>query len=257
MLKNKTPFFILVWLTFINLYGQIPGLTQFTTNNNLPSNTIYDIIQDDDGFMWFATDYGVSIFDGLTFKNYSVKDGLPGNEILFFYKDSKNRIWLSAFNGSIGFFNNGKFYNSNNTSYLKDLTFSRFVRDIYEDSKNNIYFYQGFNSIKKLKPDNSVDTINFYHNRLPKVSSSIIEDKDHNIHVLSHKKKGKYSYILTKKLKGSEKDSTWAEYNPELFLEESVKKINTNLGLFLSKISKAFSSCIRCANLGLETCGWF
>ena len=103
------------------LNAQIPGLTQFTTNNGLPSNTIYDMVEDEKGFLWFATDYGVSKFDGVNFKNYSVKDGLGGNEILYFLKDSKNRIWMAAFNGSVSFIKNGEIFNKENTPFLKHL----------------------------------------------------------------------------------------------------------------------------------------
>ncbi|MBL4724010.1 MAG: hypothetical protein JKY73_01130 [Lutibacter sp.] len=61
-------FIIALFILQINLLAQIPGLTQFTTNNGLASNTIYDSVQDENGFMWFATDYGISKFDGLSFK---------------------------------------------------------------------------------------------------------------------------------------------------------------------------------------------
>ena len=85
-------FFVINFLFLTNSYTQIPGLTQFTIDNGLPSNTIYDIAQDEMGFIWYATDYGVSKFDGINFINYTISDGLPGNEILYFYKDSKKRI---------------------------------------------------------------------------------------------------------------------------------------------------------------------
>lgn len=31
----------------------------YTTENGLPSNCVRDIVQDSDGFMWFATDGGL------------------------------------------------------------------------------------------------------------------------------------------------------------------------------------------------------
>src|SRR4030065_2572803 len=140
--------FIVFLLFQTTLLAQIPGLTQFTTNNGLPSNTIYDIVQDENGFIWFATDYGISKFDGLSFKNFTVTDGLPGNEILAFYKDSKNRIWMTSFNGNIGFIQNGRFYNKDNLAFLNKLQFTKFVDDIFEDSKGKIWFCTTSNSVK-------------------------------------------------------------------------------------------------------------
>ena len=50
---NRISQFLIVFLIFPTiLLGQIPGLTQFTTDNGLPSNTIYDTVQDDNGFIW-------------------------------------------------------------------------------------------------------------------------------------------------------------------------------------------------------------
>ncbi|MCM2302868.1 MAG: hypothetical protein NDI80_09620, partial [Flavobacteriaceae bacterium] len=100
-ITNKTLCLLVgVWFS-VYTNAQIPGLTQFTINDGLTSNTIYDITQDEQGNMLFATDFGLSKFDGVSFKNYTVEDGLPDNEILRIYKDTKQRIWLLGFNGKI------------------------------------------------------------------------------------------------------------------------------------------------------------
>jgi len=46
----------------------------YSTDNGLPSNCIRDICQDNDGFIWFATDCGLVRFDGVRSVNY-----LPDN----------------------------------------------------------------------------------------------------------------------------------------------------------------------------------
>ncbi|HEY9168764.1 MAG TPA: two-component regulator propeller domain-containing protein [Lutibacter sp.] len=153
-------FFIIFLLFQSTLFAQIPGLTQFTTNNGLPSNTIYDIVQDENGFIWIATDYGLSKFDGLTFKNFTITDGLPDNEVLSLFKDSKQRIWIFGFNGRIGFIKNEKIYNSYNQGFLNNLTFSSFITEVYEDSKKNIWFFESLNDIKKLDSSNFITKFN-------------------------------------------------------------------------------------------------
>ncbi|MGV6845187.1 MAG: two-component regulator propeller domain-containing protein [Lutibacter sp.] len=148
-------------MSFTQIWCQTPSLTNFTTKNGLPSNTIYDVTTDNYGFLWIATDYGVSKFDGKTFTNYTIKDGLPGNEILFFFKDSQNRIWLSSFNGKIGFIKNEIFHNSKTDSFLKKLKFNRFVKDIFEDSSGTIYFTQNYKILKSLS-QNTLDLGHLY-----------------------------------------------------------------------------------------------
>ena len=58
---------------------------------------MYDATQDKEGFMWFATENGLSRFDGKNFKTFTTKDGLPDNEILKLFLDSKGRLWIMPF----------------------------------------------------------------------------------------------------------------------------------------------------------------
>lgn len=179
-------FFITFLLIQSALYAQIPGLTQFTTNNGLPSNTIYDIVQDENGFIWFATDYGISKFDGLTFKNFTINDGLPDNEILLLFKDTKHRIWMFGFNGNIGFIQNGKFYNYANQLFLNSLKFTNFISNAFEDSKKNIWFFESLNNIKKLDSSNRISTFNLEKLSLKKGSNKfkITETTEGDIKIL-------------------------------------------------------------------------
>lgn len=164
----------------------MPSYTSFNSNVGLPSNTIYDINQDENGFIWIATDYGLSKFDGLTFKNYTIADGLPDNEILNLFKDSQDRMWLLGFNGKIGYIQNEKIFNSENNEALEKLKFNIYISDIFEDSKHNIWFFETLNSIKKLDTNNNATT--FKLNTKPQSNSSkkynITEDINGTIKVL-------------------------------------------------------------------------
>lgn len=51
------------------------SFTHYSTENGLPSNSIRDIAQDNDGFIWFATDGGLVRFDGVSSKVF-----VPGKE---------------------------------------------------------------------------------------------------------------------------------------------------------------------------------
>lgn len=42
----------------------------YTADDGLPSNCVRDILQDQRGFIWFATDNGLCRFDGVRFRNY-------------------------------------------------------------------------------------------------------------------------------------------------------------------------------------------
>jgi len=78
----------------------------FTTSNGLPSDVILGILEDNNGALWISTDNGLSKFDGLFFKNYTVKDGLPGNVFNYnsFIKDSRGELYFGGFNGLLSFY---------------------------------------------------------------------------------------------------------------------------------------------------------
>ncbi len=66
-------FIILYFLQNFIVWGQNPYYNKIDKSNGLPSNTIYDITQDQKGFMWFVTNEGVCKYDGLTFTPLSTK----------------------------------------------------------------------------------------------------------------------------------------------------------------------------------------
>lgn len=232
-MSKITRIYIVFLLFGTTLFAQIPGLTQFTTNNGLPSNTIYDIVEDEYGFIWFATDYGISKFDGLTFKNFTVIDGLPGNEILSFFRDSKNRIWMTAFNGNIGFIQNGHFHNKDNTAFLNKLQSAKFPDDIFEDSKGKIWFCQNLNNIKVLNPNLSIENYSINNDLNLGYTCYIIEDIDQKVHLLIHFEKGGKVNLNTKLITRNLNLSTWKDFKYSQFSHSSIEKINNNLGILL------------------------
>lgn len=233
LMRKIAQVFIVFLLLQTTLLAQIPGLTQFTTNNGLPSNTVYDIVQDENGFIWIATDYGISKFDGLTFKNFTVTDGLPGNEILSFYKDSKNRIWMTAFNGNVGFIQNNHFYNKDNLAFLDKLQFPKFIDDVFEDSKGKLWFCQNSNTIKVLNTDLRIENYSTIIDIKLTYTSFIIEDINQKVHFLTYLKKENNINVITKLLSGNSNSSEWKEFNSSQFPYSSIEKINNNFGMLL------------------------
>jgi signal transduction histidine kinase/ligand-binding sensor domain-containing protein len=56
--------------------------TAFTTEDGLPNDVVYGVLNDDEGHVWLSTNKGLSRFnpEKKTFKNYEEKDGLQSNE---------------------------------------------------------------------------------------------------------------------------------------------------------------------------------
>jgi class 3 adenylate cyclase/ligand-binding sensor domain-containing protein len=97
---NLKIFLLILLLIFTaDYYAQTLSFTQFTTDDGLPQNSVYSIIQDHNDFLWFATEEGVSKFDGTEFVNYSVKDGLPYNHVRVIFEDADSNIWFGTNQG--------------------------------------------------------------------------------------------------------------------------------------------------------------
>ena len=69
-------------------------------------------MQDSEGYMWFATENGISRFDSQTFQNYFKKDGLNSNFILNMV-EKENRIYIGTRTDGVNVFNNNKISNLN------------------------------------------------------------------------------------------------------------------------------------------------
>jgi sensor histidine kinase YesM len=130
---------IIPFFSSINAFGQTTYLQHFNTKNGLPSNNCFYTLQDSKGYIWVATDAGVSRFDGKVFENFSVDDGLPDNQILQLKEDRNGRIWFLALNGQLSYFSNGKIYNETNNRLLKLLKFNAVIVSFFQDSKGRIW----------------------------------------------------------------------------------------------------------------------
>ena len=81
---------------------------QLTSEDGLPSSTVYQMVQDRDGVLWMGTENGLCAFDGSDFKYYTVKDGLPNNVVYRLAIDKQDRKWLTTLANQPAVFEDGK-----------------------------------------------------------------------------------------------------------------------------------------------------
>ncbi len=115
---RATILFILYVISFECCLAQTFNYVTYTQRDGLAGNMVYDMCQDDEGFLWFGTDNGLSRFDGKNFVNYTVKDGLMDNEVLHFKEDGFGRIWIGTFSHDLLYYFEGKFHNKHNDTML-------------------------------------------------------------------------------------------------------------------------------------------
>lgn len=95
-----------------------PFSINYTVKDGLPTNECYYVITDKKGYIWVATDYGISCFNGRKFTNY-IKELLE-KSIILIRCDDKNRIWFVSSNGIFGYIENGKVHYPKASLLLKE-----------------------------------------------------------------------------------------------------------------------------------------
>ena len=109
-MKRVFLFALLIFVPFI-LQAQLKEckFTHYSSENGLSQNTVMYMIQDKEGFLWFATWDGINKFDGYTFTTYKARSDnripLTNNRIDWIGEDNKGYIWLLTYDNRIHRFN--------------------------------------------------------------------------------------------------------------------------------------------------------
>jgi len=74
--------------------------TRLSTDEGLSQTMVWQIVQDDQGFMWFGSQYGLNRYDGYKFKVFkhepSVANSLSGVYIYSLFKDRSGTLWVGC-----------------------------------------------------------------------------------------------------------------------------------------------------------------
>lgn len=131
-------------LTFNGVYPQTPEpiFRRYTVDDGLASSEVYHVIQDSEGYMWFATNNGVSRYNGYKFENFDLESGLVDNTVFEVFEDYLKRIWFIPLTGKLSYFQNNQVIDFEYNDKIKDhLPYSRgpVKCSFYVDSTDNIH----------------------------------------------------------------------------------------------------------------------
>jgi PAS domain S-box-containing protein len=121
-------------------------IEHISVNEGLSQSTVFCILQDSQGFMWFGTRTGgLNKYDGYSFTHYkkdpNAKYSIGGNELLSLYEDSKGIIWVGTRSEGLSKFDSQteRFYNyyfdEDDSNSISDNT----INATCEDSRGRIW----------------------------------------------------------------------------------------------------------------------
>jgi hypothetical protein len=91
---------LLWWFVGQALYAQDLPLRfdRITVEEGLPHPSVLDVLQDDRGFMWFATLHGIVRYDGYDMTTYFPAAGdprrVPGRDVPHLYQGPSGALWI-------------------------------------------------------------------------------------------------------------------------------------------------------------------
>ena len=90
-------FFLILVISATGVQAHRFHSRMYTQKEGLPASAIQSMAQDSRGYLWISTYGGLSRFDGRTFKNYDINDGLPNYFATYsFAEDSAGTLWFSS-----------------------------------------------------------------------------------------------------------------------------------------------------------------
>lgn len=102
-------YFLLLFIFIpLRIFSQEYISTSYSTEQGLPQEYIYSILQDSSGYLWIGTGAGVASFNGFEFKKYTVNDSLADDFVTAGFSTSKGQFF-GHMSGDISVFSNGKF----------------------------------------------------------------------------------------------------------------------------------------------------
>ncbi len=163
------------------------------TQDGLSQSNVRCMIQDQQGFMWFGTRYGLNKYDGYRFTVYKhsyEENSISSNSVTALVEDTEGKLWIATWGGGVNVFDPEKERFIHYTAVPDDTVSlsDNFVNSIYEDHQGVIWVgtkYGGLNCF-----DRCTNTFkNFTHEKSDTNSISsnavydIYEDRHHNLWV--------------------------------------------------------------------------
>ena len=137
----------------MQLISQNSQLRAYTIADGLPQSQVYDIVQDEMGYLWLGTQGGgLANFDGEAFEVWNESDGLLSNYIDALYA-SNDSIFVGNRKGlSIKVKNH--FVNFESPQILQ---FYPFKNELYIGTKKGVYSYTENEKLKKVHINQEID----------------------------------------------------------------------------------------------------
>ena len=125
------------------------SFTHYGVSSGLASNETTTALQDEQGYIWIATNNGLQRFDGLRYLTFRQKKNdpasIPYNYIHQLLLDNKKNLWVVTGDGKIGVFNTRTFQYHEAVVKVKKEEVLMIERKLIKDEQGNLFFVLAHN----------------------------------------------------------------------------------------------------------------
>lgn len=167
-MRPRVLLLLLLTIAAQKIWAQQYPLYRYSEEEGLSHANVYRITQDEKGFLWFSTNFGLSRFDGRRFLNYHTSDGLGSNMVLSMSEDRQGQKWVGTFGSGLSVLNQTGRFNpaAYNNSLPKNILFSEEWRDarwiIGTDTVRTLFLERNGSVKRFLLPGRSGHCVTFY-----------------------------------------------------------------------------------------------
>ncbi|MFN8344056.1 MAG: ATP-binding protein [Spirosomataceae bacterium] len=128
------------------LFAQQSQWRPITTSDGLSHGTVFDLLQDREGYVWMATKAGLNRYDGYNFKLFTTHTSptyaITSNQTTALYEDTHHRLWIGTQSGDLNLFDarTQRFYHCFSTGKQAfRQTAGQYIYCMAEDSRGDLW----------------------------------------------------------------------------------------------------------------------
>ncbi|HFA50417.1 MAG TPA: hypothetical protein ENJ95_15495 [Bacteroidetes bacterium] len=137
---------------------------QYSVGEGLPQSQVFALLLDSRGYLWLGTQGGgLARFDGISFKNFSEKEGFSGNYVNAIEEADNGDIWIGTEQGASRFdgarFENFKKENGQKLR-VNDLAFDE-KKNVWLAADGGLFFIKNKNAVREAQLQGKINCLHF------------------------------------------------------------------------------------------------
>jgi ligand-binding sensor domain-containing protein/two-component sensor histidine kinase len=129
-------------------HSQLLPFRTYSIDLGLSESVAHALVQDERGYIWVGTGYGLNRFDGARFRQFYEYDGLAHNRVHSLFQDRNGTIWIGTESG-VSVLHRDSLITPESVAALNDYA----ILDIYQDMSGNYWFGTDGNGVWQLNTD--------------------------------------------------------------------------------------------------------